>query len=319
MPKNYQQVTEFRSYYLPIEFPVILLSGDRWHISDISNYPLHFHNCLEIGVCLKGSGILKFDKKDYSFKAGDITCIPKNVPHTTYSTLGTQSLWTYIFFDTDELFRGISHDSTMLLELSINNPNSFQYIMSEAEYPKVKSIAMACVEELLTQSQYYKYSVTALLFALCIEVCRINRNNHSDLIKSNTQVREIIAPNSALAILPALDYIDKYFSSQITVKELAHMCHLSESHFRRTFQTSMNARPLDFINNTRIHKACVLLKTSQESILYISEQVGFQSISSFNRCFSKIMGSSPREWREQMLFSDEKPMRGVIVKYNGWL
>ena len=316
---SYQQITEYRSYSLPIEFPVIVLSGDRWHISDRSNYPLHFHNCLEIGVCLQGSGILKFDKKKEEFRAGDITCIPKNVPHTTYSTLGTQSLWTYIFIDTDELFRGITYDSSMLLELSINNSNSFKYIMSEGEYPKVKSIAMACVDELLNQSQYYKHSATSLLFALCIEICRINRNNHSDSLKVNIQKHEVSSPNSALAIIPALNYIDKYYSKQISVAELAKMCHLSESHFRRTFQTSMNTRPLDFINNTRIHKACVMLKTSQESILYISEQVGFQSISSFNRCFAKIMGSSPREWRDQTLFSEEKPLRGVIVKHNGWL
>lgn len=319
MPKSNQQITEYRSYEIPIEFPVILLSGDRWHISDINNYPLHFHNCLEIGLCLQGSGIMKFENKECKFQEGDITCIPKNIPHTTYSTKGTKSLWTYIFMDIDELFRGITHNSSMLSELSVVDSYGFQNIMSESEYPKIKSIAKAAVDELVTKPQYYQHSATSLLFALCIEICRINRNSQSDSLKINTQKQEIKAPNSTLAIIPALDYIDKYYMNQITVKELAKMCHLSESHFRRTFQSSMNTSPLDFINNARIHKACVMLKTTQESILYISEQVGFQSISSFNRSFSKIMGSSPREWRDQTLFSEGKVERGVIVKHNGWL
>lgn len=51
MAKSKRAVTEYRSYYLPTHFPVLLLSGDYWKISDIPSGSLHFHNCLEIGIC----------------------------------------------------------------------------------------------------------------------------------------------------------------------------------------------------------------------------------------------------------------------------
>ena len=48
MARPKSPVTEYRSYYLPMQFPVKLLSGDHWKISDIPSKRLHFHNCLEI-------------------------------------------------------------------------------------------------------------------------------------------------------------------------------------------------------------------------------------------------------------------------------
>ena len=75
------------------------------------------------------------------------------------------------------------------------------------------------------------------------------------------------------------------------------MCHISVTHFRRIFHDIMGTSPLDFINSTRIEKACTLLKSTEKSILSISEQVGYHSISSFNRYFIKVMGVSPRTYR----------------------
>ena len=61
MAKSKRAVTEYRSYYLPMQFPVLLLSGDYWKISDIPSGSLHFHNCLEIGICHSDSGTLEIN------------------------------------------------------------------------------------------------------------------------------------------------------------------------------------------------------------------------------------------------------------------
>ncbi len=61
MAKSKRAVTEYRSYYLPTHFPVLLLSGDYWKISDIPSGSLHFHNCLEIGICHSDSGTLEIN------------------------------------------------------------------------------------------------------------------------------------------------------------------------------------------------------------------------------------------------------------------
>ena len=62
MAKRKNIITEYRNYYLPPHFPVIALSGDYWKISDRPSGHLHFHNCLEIGICHSDSGCLELKK-----------------------------------------------------------------------------------------------------------------------------------------------------------------------------------------------------------------------------------------------------------------
>jgi AraC-like DNA-binding protein len=54
---------------------------------------------------------------------------------------------------------------------------------------------------------------------------------------------------------------------------------------------------------------------TEDSVLSISERVGFHSISSFNRYFLAIMGKSPRDWRKQMSIIKDQS----LFKYNGWM
>ena len=95
MARPKKTVIEYRSYYLPLHFPVLLLSGDYWRISDVPSGRLHFHNCLEIGICHSDSGFMEFPGQALSFQEGDITVIPRNIPHTTYSSPGCSRHWSY--------------------------------------------------------------------------------------------------------------------------------------------------------------------------------------------------------------------------------
>ena len=77
--------------------------------------------------------------------------------------------------------------------------------------------------------------------------------------------------------------------------------------------------PLDYLNNTRVSKACGLLRSTEESILNISEMVGFRSVSSLNRYFLKIMRMSPRDYRKQMRLSADDAENRSILEYSGWM
>ena len=57
----------------------------------------------------------------------------------------------------------------------------------------------------------------------------------------------------------------------------------------------------DYINSIRIGNACRLLTESNAPISEISEEVGFNTVRTFNRAFVKHIGSSPREYRNNSL------------------
>ena len=106
---------------------------------------------------------------------------------------------------------------------------------------------------------------------------------------------------------------------QFSIEYLADLCHWSPTHFRRVFHDIMGTSPLDYVNNTRILKSCILLRSTEHSILDISEMVGFHSVSSFNRYFIKLMQMSPREYRKQMQQSEKKAETQSILEFAGWM
>lgn len=58
MSRPPRTVIEYRNYELPADFPIQMLSGENWRISDVPSGVLHFHNCLEIGLCESDGGFL---------------------------------------------------------------------------------------------------------------------------------------------------------------------------------------------------------------------------------------------------------------------
>ena len=328
MPKQKNSVMEYRNYYLPVDFPVLILSGEHWKISDIPSSRLHFHNCLEIGLCHSCSGTMKFYSEPMTFKAGDVTCIPRNIPHTTYSDKGTESRWSYIMFDPAELFRALLPASESGPDLSLFSYRNYRHILPRAEYPHIHYLTQSIIDEMENTRPNYQSCVKGLLLALSIELNRIQEQANAPestcggpTSSSGPDAVHSI-PENALVISPALDYIEDHYSSQFPIEVLADLCHMSLTHFRRVFHSIMQTSPLDYLNSTRIMKACNLLRSTEESILSISEMAGFASVSNFNRHFHAVIHMTPREYRNQMLFARQKEgtdIRHTILEFSGWM
>lgn len=307
MPRRKKTIIEFRDYDLPAHFPVLLLTGEHWRISDVPSERLHIHNCLEIGLCESDSGIMKFEDTSYSFKASDVTAISCDIPHTTCSTAGTASKWSYLFVDMGELLHPFFY-GTNLRELNLISisEHHLSLIMKKAEYPVIYSLVTGIIEEMKKKETGYELSVRGLFLALA---SNLMRTAVVDQKKKNPQ------PENALVISPALDYIRYHYMEDFPMEHLAGLCGLSPTHFRRLFSLVIGCSPLEHLNTTRIRKAADLLRMTEGSVLSISERVGFHSVSSFNRHFLTIMGQTPRDWRNQMsLIKDQS-----VLKYNGWM
>ena len=315
MSKPKARVSEFRNYYLPCDFPVLLLSGDHWKISNIPSKRLHFHNCLEIGICHSDSGFMEFigDNDPRPFQAGDVTCIPRNIPHTTYSAPGVESHWSYLFLDPKELFHSFLPNFSMDFDLSISAFQNYQHILSKEQYPQVYALAMAAIKELEEKKPHYQTSATGLLLSLFIELYRIQCENGYAKTSSDNP------PENAMVLSPVLDYIEDHYMEDFDMHYLADICRLSPTHFRRLFHAIIGYSPLEFVNNRRIAKACDLLRSTEYSILEISEMVGFHSVSSFNRHFLDLMNITPRVYRNETRQSKESLEKLSIMEYKGWM
>lgn len=303
MARKNHMLLEYRDYELSPHFPLTVLTGEQWKISDIPSSVLHFHNCLEIGICHSDSGVLRFLDTQWNFSAGDITILSADMPHTTYSTRGTASMWSYIFTDIEELLRPL-----LPFEM-LPNPITYRRLLQNTrillhadENPEIAGLLWDVVQEVSEKRCDYDLCVRGLMLSALSKIVRQKKAPSEPESRDN------------LSIAPALRYMNEHYMEHFPMELLANLCHLSPAHFRRMFSEIMNTNPLEYLNRTRVAKACTLLRTTEENILFICEAVGFRSLTSFNRHFHALTGQSPTVWRKQMNLS--RPL--TIRKYAGW-
>lgn len=91
-----------------------------------------------------------------------------------------------------------------------------------------------------------------------------------------------------------------YRTEYLTLGILAEALHLPEYKTRQLINQTLGYRNFnDYINQLRISEACQrLLAEPQTPVLNISLDVGYRTLSSFNRAFKDIQGCSPTAYRE---------------------
>lgn len=107
----------------------------------------------------------------------------------------------------------------------------------------------------------------------------------------------IEAGREPTAIAKARCYIHSHLGDSLTLGELAHVAGLSDSHFCRLFKEITSLTLTDYVNRCRIEWAKRELLKQEKRVSEIAFEVGYQSLSQFNRSFLRIVGSSPTNWR----------------------
>lgn len=100
-------------------------------------------------------------------------------------------------------------------------------------------------------------------------------------------------------ILKAQHYIQANYDKQIMVAELSELCLLGGRTFFRRFVKATGLRPVQYLQRLRIQKACELTETSSFTIDTIAYKVGYEDASAFRKTFVKIVGLTPREFRNR--------------------
>jgi len=103
------------------------------------------------------------------------------------------------------------------------------------------------------------------------------------------------------AIAKAKKYIHENLDQALPLGEVARVAGLSESHFCRLFKDATDLTLTDYINRCRIDWAKRELLRPEVRISEIAYQIGYQSLSQFNRSFARITGTSPTNYRRDQL------------------
>ncbi|RRI03593.1 AraC family transcriptional regulator [Mesorhizobium tamadayense] len=94
-------------------------------------------------------------------------------------------------------------------------------------------------------------------------------------------------------VAEAVRLIELNAERPLSLSELANGTATSPFHFLRTFRHVAGMTPYQFLLRTRLHRAAVRLRASDEAISTIAFDAGFNDLSTFNRRFRREMGEAP--------------------------
>lgn len=285
---------EYRYFEMPPHTYAIGILGDLGRPFGGKGQPedekeqFHLHNYMEVGYCCGGEGELVVGEERLRIPKNTVFMVPPQCPHRVLG-LHENTKWGFVMADA----AGLLHD--MLgpgQEVFAREIEGLVYgghlILERREHEKLEFITARLFQELQSREEYYGESVKGLLLTLVMEIARIN-GDRAAFWGRKEEGRELIAP--------ALDFIHENCRHPIRICDLARLCCISETHFRRLFGEVMNLPPARYVNLVRIFTACEFLRKSDYSIREIGIMTGFSTLSTFQRNFKSQTGVSPRVWR----------------------
>ena len=99
----------------------------------------------------------------------------------------------------------------------------------------------------------------------------------------------------------ALRFIEENLDKPITLEKVSRASGMSKSHFARTFKKTEGNTFKKCLNQKRINRAKILLKTQTMNITEVCFAVGFNDLSYFDRVFRRLKGMSPSAYQKKFL------------------
>jgi AraC family transcriptional regulator len=103
----------------------------------------------------------------------------------------------------------------------------------------------------------------------------------------------------------ALEHIEANLGAKMAIEEMANVVGLSKSHFSRAFKCSLGSSPMAYVAARRVERAKLMMTSTRERLTDIAFECGFADQSHLNRCFCRVVGTSPGLWRRMSKYEGQ--------------
>jgi AraC-like DNA-binding protein len=98
----------------------------------------------------------------------------------------------------------------------------------------------------------------------------------------------------------ARDYIAQHKTEPLSLSAVAKAAGASVFHFCKVFHKATGLKFTDYVARVRLEEARTQLLNPNRRISEVAYDVGFQSLTQFNRMFKRVFGQSPSEFRQHL-------------------
>lgn len=107
--------------------------------------------------------------------------------------------------------------------------------------------------------------------------------------------------NYTESIQKSVHLIEESLSYDIDIDEIAEKIYISKYHFYRLFTAIIGVPPMEYIRKRRISESAKQLLNSNEKIINIALNAGFDSQEAFTRAFKQFFNTTPAKVRKEKL------------------
>ncbi len=227
----------------------------------------------KIYVIEKGEIIVEGGGESFIAREGDLVLIPSLVTHSARLTDSRFVKKSWIHFamkqGVSEYFLG--YDRPIKISLS-DLPQTLEIINSVIRYGDLSEP----YRSLKTSSAIFE------LVALFFDKFQPKRTIELDNIDK------------------AIEFINDNFTEQFSLDFLAEKFNCSGNHFIKKFKEKTGYTPIKYLSIKKIEEAKRLLESTELSINAVMEKVGYEDSSYFSKLFKKLVGYSPKNYRDNV-------------------
>lgn len=254
-----------------------------WQTHSSPSGNLAYHKEYEIHYIKKGSGYYFIKNRKYPFTHNNLVIIKSEEIHRFISSTSSMYVEKGSLYFSPSLI----NKNRKMKEIMENSPHIVK--LGEREATLIEIIFRSIIVEIGRKEIHWEEIVDyeIMTFMLLLKRCSARKNP---------------APRHNSKIESIMEYIEKHFSEDISLSDIAKKFFISESYLAHLFKKETGMPLKQYILQRRIMEAKKILTENPDIKVYaVANKVGFTDFALFNRAFKKITGLTPAGYRKTSL------------------
>ncbi|MEO9484836.1 MAG: AraC family transcriptional regulator [Ekhidna sp.] len=255
---------------------------------------LHKHPEYQITLIVRGHGTLICDEYLGRFTPGNVLMFGPNQPHVLkcdeefYKNDKDKDVYAIsIFFSTDALGRDF---------LRLEEAQDLRIFLEEGKYGFKFSQEIS--DKLrLPMEQIPSTNNLALIIEFLSILKYLMMDDFAEKLSYN---QRSMSENQGQRMNAVMQYTLNHYREHITIDEIASIANMTPNAFCKYFKARTRKTYLSYVNELRVSYACGQFSRGNPLVSLVANQSGFQNLSHFNRCFKRIVGTTPGKYGRLM-------------------
>ena len=256
----------------------------RMFIVTIFNRQTHFHSDIEIFTPLEGSVMITSSNRRSIIEPGDFFIVNRNEAHSLVRT-GTSNMLLALQFSPNfcrEYYPQLARIHILQSHIVRKNNPRFHAAL-RSNFARM----LRCMGE---KQEGYQLALMSALNAISSAIVRYGDYESQSSAGSEEKTR--------MRLASIIDYIQKNYTSNISLAELAEMENLDMSYLSHFIKNKLGITFREYVNRLRLERAADLVANTRMRMIDICIDCGYSDYRYLNKAFMEEFGMTPSQMRE---------------------